>query len=233
MVNYDELPLFPLQAVLYPGLPLPLHIFEERYREMIAFCRANNTPFGIVLIQSGSETGGPATPYPVGTIAKITHVEELSDGRLNIVVLGESRFRILETRSCKSYLTAIASPFAEPEEDGQQLATLHGQVSDLFKAYLRAQLALNNQSLSAIQLPREATLLSYAVANAMQIPLEQKQQLLEITSTAHRLDTEMGLLVREIESQGKRPQPPALPQRDGGTIQPVDTSALRKLTSRN
>ena len=66
MTNYHELPLFPLNTVLFPDMPLPLHVFEPRYLEMMDYCRRERTPFGVVLIQSGPEVGGPSLPFSVG-----------------------------------------------------------------------------------------------------------------------------------------------------------------------
>ena len=111
MVNYDALPLFPLHLVLYPEMPLPLHIFEPRYREMITRCREDNIPFGVVLIQQGEETGEDAIPSVVGTTAQITQHEELPDGRMNIEVVGETRFRIREVHDSQPFLSARVEPF--------------------------------------------------------------------------------------------------------------------------
>ena len=75
------LPLFPLNLVLFPGMPLPLHILEERYRAMIGECRDTEQPFGVVLIKEGLEVGGPADPFMTGTSARIVRVEDMDDGR--------------------------------------------------------------------------------------------------------------------------------------------------------
>src|SRR5262245_26690023 len=99
-----DLPLFPLNAVLFPGAKLPLHIFEPRYRMMIGECIDNEQPFGVVLIREGPEVGGGARPYDVGVTARITEVERLEDGRFNIVCIGQDRFRIHQTSSERAYL---------------------------------------------------------------------------------------------------------------------------------
>ena len=77
-----ELPLFPLNVVLFPGMSLPLHIFEERYKAMIGACSEHDTPFGVLLIKEGQEVGDPAEPFQVGTTARITEVQQLEDGRM-------------------------------------------------------------------------------------------------------------------------------------------------------
>src|SRR5438445_8416131 len=97
------LPLFPLNVVLFPHMPLPLHVFEPRYRKMIGDCLEEGHSFGVVAIREGSETG-PATPYDVGTLAKIVRIDRLEDGRMNLLVMGASRFEIVKTADDRPYL---------------------------------------------------------------------------------------------------------------------------------
>ena len=101
----ERLPLFLLKTVLFPGMTLPLHIFEERYKLMINRCVEQRAPFGVVLIRSGEEVGATAEPYDVGTIASITKLERLEDGRINLVASGERRFRIDRLDRSEPYLT--------------------------------------------------------------------------------------------------------------------------------
>src|SRR5882672_7382750 len=105
------LPLFPLNTVLFPGMSLPLHIFEERYRQMINACISQNAPFGVVLIESGREVGSPATPHAIGTSAHIAGVERMADGRLHIEVVGQQRFHILSLHYDEAYLTGTIEEF--------------------------------------------------------------------------------------------------------------------------
>src|SRR5438445_13035426 len=88
------LPLFPLNVVLFPHMPLPLHVFEPRYRQMIGDCLEEGHSFGVVAIEEGSESG-PATPYDVGTLAKIVRIDRLDDGRMNLLVMGAARFDVM------------------------------------------------------------------------------------------------------------------------------------------
>src|SRR5579859_1918313 len=89
------LPLFPLeQVVLFPGMSLPLHIFEDRYKVMIGACHVTDQLFGVLLIRSGSEVGAPAQPERVGCIARMLRVDRLPDGRMTILTIGEQRFRL-------------------------------------------------------------------------------------------------------------------------------------------
>ena len=131
-----QIPLFPLQTVLFPGGFLPLHIFEPRYRTMIKFCLEHEAEFGVVLIKEGEEVGEAATPYDIGTAARILHVENLDDGRMNIISAGEYRFQILETQDHLAYLTGrvrmLDDPKTEHESVSEELTT---QIEELYKAY--------------------------------------------------------------------------------------------------
>src|SRR6266550_9480914 len=115
----SELPLFPLNVVLFPGVVLPLHIFEPRYRQMIADCQEQTTPFGIVLARPESQ---PLLeePYPVGTMAEIRELDQLEDGRYILMAIGVQRFRILSQHRERPYLSGLVELYedvAEPAED--------------------------------------------------------------------------------------------------------------------
>lgn len=96
MSQTTQLPLFPLQAVLFPGAHLPLRIFEPRYMDMIAECLRLNTTFGVCLIAAGAETGEAALPHTVGTEARVVAADADSVNEVNILVAGERRFRVLD-----------------------------------------------------------------------------------------------------------------------------------------
>ena len=99
-----QLPLFPLNVVLFPDALLPLHIFEERYKLMVQRCLDADSQFGVVLIKLGSDVGEPAEPYSVGTVAKIVQVQRLDDGRMLMNVSGQDRFRITEITQVRPYI---------------------------------------------------------------------------------------------------------------------------------
>ena len=233
MVNYDDLPLFPLHVVLYPEMPLPLHIFEPRYREMILRCREENTPFGISLIQNGDEAGREAIPLRVGTTARIDQYEEMPDWRMNILVIGETRFRIQQTHTRHPYLAAQVEPFWELATDPLLLQAPFDTVSGLFKTYLRALFAMSGRRLSTLQLPQEPECLSFAIASVLQVSLSVKQELLEIRATETRLQREIEILQEEIEAQGVSQgiQEDAMPF--DSTVLPVDMQKLSRLSSLN
>ena len=101
-----RLPLFPLNVILFPNGALPLHVFEERYKLMIQRCLGADSRFGVVLIRSGPEVGGPAEPHSVGTVALVTQFRRLDDGRMLLSVAGQQRFRIEEVTQLDPYLEA-------------------------------------------------------------------------------------------------------------------------------
>ncbi len=227
MVNYDDIPLFPLHVVLFPDMPLPLHIFEPRYREMILRCREEKSQFGITLIQSGADIGAEAVPRQVGTLARIAQYEEMPDGRMNILVFGESRFRIARTFHDKPYLSAAVELIEEEPADADVLQPDFDSVAALFRTYLQSLFAMTGRTLSTLQLPQEPEYLSYAVASVLQIPPQEKQALLEMTGTGQRLQREIEILSSEIEAQD------TMQSIVGGLTVPVDTQELGKLASLN
>src|SRR5437660_675003 len=106
----SELPLFPLNVVLFPGVVLPLHIFEPRYRQMIVDCQAQERPFGIVLARPES-TPMQEEPYSIGTTVEIRDINRLEDGRYVLMAMGVQRFRILSQHRLKPYLSGIVEVY--------------------------------------------------------------------------------------------------------------------------
>lgn len=196
---YDErdLPLFPLNTVLFPSLPLPLHIFEERYKLMIGSCVVTDNLFGVCLIREGVEVGGPAEPFEIGTVARISDVERLPDGRMNLMTFGVSRFRLAEVVQREPYLVGrvtILEPGTEPRTEA-----LVEDVADRLLRYLRdvrgaARLPDRDQLLADVDR------LSYLAAATLGLPARTRQAFLEMDSTADRLKQARDLLRREIEN---------------------------------
>ena len=196
----ELLPLFPLNTVLFPSMVLPLHIFEERYKLMINTCLAQDKPFGVVLIYSGTEVGGSAIPHPVGTVARIASWEWLPDGRMNILTAGERRFRIVEyANSEQPYLVGSVEYWDDEPVEFSGLSKLVGDVSHNFVDYLTLIMSLADQPLpvSQLQMPADPSMLSYHVASNLQIDVNEKQDLLEEPSAVARLQRELALLRRE------------------------------------
>lgn len=196
-----NLPLFPLNVVLFPRMPLPLHIFEPRYREMIAFCLREEMGFGVVLIKEGEEVGGPAEPHKVGTVARILDVKKLPDGRMNLVTMGVVRFRILQTNNEHSYLRGQVERWEDEMGDLKALARVTHVAHQLFIEYTADLMELANADTSTKQLvaPLDPQVLSYTIAANLQISNEEKQTLLEMDTVEERLRHQITLLERERE----------------------------------
>jgi ATP-dependent Lon protease len=177
MTPDDRLPLFPLGIVVYPGEPVPLHIFEFRYREMVRVCLEEQRAFGIVLMRD-------AKLADVGCTVRIEKVmKAYDDGRSDILCRGEQRFRIRQVYREKPYLTAEAEDF-EPDGAGiadadpsarERLITQHMKLLEMAGEEIRP---------SAYQ---TRTPISYVVARNAGLELEQKQELLEIPLERDRL----------------------------------------------
>ena len=193
-----ELPLFPLNAVLFPGATLPLHVFEERYKLMIGHCLEKGEPFGVVLIRSGSEVGDPAQPFDIGTTARIVHVQRLAEGRLNIIARGGQRFRTLSLLPQRPYLVGQVELLQCQDDVGSALADLADTVAALFAEYYRLYLALSDQWSQKVNLPQKPALLSDFVASRLSLSLWARQQLLETLSVRRRLDMEGQILADAI-----------------------------------
>ncbi|MFN2581971.1 MAG: LON peptidase substrate-binding domain-containing protein [Candidatus Dormibacteria bacterium] len=196
-----EIALFPLNAVLFPHMPMALHIFEERYRVMLRDCRESGTTFGVVGIRQGSEVGYGAEPYRVGTLAQLEEIDELPDGRYNIVVEGASRFRVDSFRLERAYLTGTVT-YLEDAPASHHGTALAATVRSQFLEYLTRVRALSRQDdeqeHEELDLPDEPELLSYLVAAALQVRNDERQQLLEMNAADARLRACHTLLRREL-----------------------------------
>lgn len=191
------LPLFPLNTVLFPHMPLPLHVFEDRYRTMIRDCLEAGHSFGVVGIREGLETG-PALPYDIGTLAKIVRIDRMEDGRMNLLVSGASRFRILETATDRPYLRGRIDVLAEAGDEVAGIGELTDAAATAFRDYSNLLRELVNEKPEPFEPPMEPELLSYLIAGTLTLQLPQKQALLEYPQTDERLRAELALLRREI-----------------------------------
>lgn len=198
----NDLPLFPLNTVLFPQARLPLHIFEPRYREMIGRCIDDDLAFGVLLIKEGVEVGGSAIPHAVGTLAQITDLERLPDGRLNLTAVGVMRFRLLEQFAARAYATGRIVLLPDEPVDATQTKSIESEVRREFIDYVQAirKVSEPDREISALNLPDDPTMLSYIIAAVLPLNAPEKQMLLEIQTTRERLQREMSLLRRESES---------------------------------
>jgi len=189
-----ELPLFPLHLVLFPGRQLPLHVFEVRYRRMLEDCMAGGRRFGVVAIRAGrAEGGGASQIFSVGTVAEIEHVAQLPDGRSDIVTRGSRRFRVREVLEPAPYLRAHVE-LLEDGPTGPQDAARARRLRELLVPYL-ASLGAPGELLARV--PSDPDGLAYLAAAAAQVEVPEQQRLLELDSTAARLDATLRLLRRE------------------------------------
>jgi Lon protease-like protein len=190
-----ELPLFPLNVVLFPGQTLPLHIFEMRYRVMIQRCVDNNEPFGVVLAQDEE----PDRPFDVGTSARVTEVKRLPDGRLNIMAMGQERFKLHDFRvSEDEYLIGDVSAYPFDEREAPQLE-LTAMVSRRLSRYLKLLADANGMRFRFDQFPTAPMEVAVFGAIALRLPLEVKQELLTQQCVVDLLRMESDVLGEELK----------------------------------
>jgi uncharacterized protein len=192
-----EVPLLPLGSVLFPHMPMSLHIFEERYQTMMRDCRAASVTFGIIAIRQGHEVGAGAVPYEVGTLAQLDDIEELPDGRYNLGVVGASRFRIDALSHDRPYLVGAVHYLQDTPASVHDTEPLATAVTASFRGYATQLRGIGQGDPLEFGLPSDPELLSYLVAAALQVETAQRQRLLEIDDTAERLAACLRLLRRE------------------------------------
>jgi Lon protease-like protein len=209
------LPLFPLSTVLFPGMRLPLHIFEERYRLLVADLQAQPEPrrFGVIAIRKGREVGaeGVTALHEVGCVATVREIAPHPDGRFDLAAVGTERFRLLRVDDERPYFRGEVEPLTEETaQTGEAEAFAVNRVQAGFRAYLNALADRGGGVISVADLPDEAVLLSYVVGAAMIIDLPERQSLLAAPTALDRLRLERSLLVREtamLRATTSRPAP--------------------------
>ncbi len=194
-----EMPLFPLNVVLFPGMALPLHIFEPRYREMINRCLDESLAFGVVLIKEGPEVGGDALPHRVGTAARIVKVDRQSDGRMNIQVVGTRRFRIEELNHDRPYLSGRVRHFPVTDGDTKRAMERVHQVRPKIMRYVELLTKATGVQLKLDRLPEDATSLAFLTAITLQVRPEDKQRLLTLPGVPQLLELGNYFLGRELQ----------------------------------
>jgi len=210
----EMLPLFPLGAVLYPGMLLPLHIFEERYRQLVRDLLDGPEPrrFGVIAIRRGRETGidGVRSLYEIGCTATLRRVERHPDGRFDIVTVGTQRFRLSGLDETRPYLQGEVEMLPdEPVEPARAGAAVR-VIQAAFRDYLDALIEWGGATVRLEDLPDEPVLLSFVVAAAMIIDLPERQALLAESDTLRRLAMQRALLSREtamLRTTTSRPAP--------------------------
>jgi Lon protease-like protein len=186
-----RLPIFPLSVVLFPGTPLPLHIFEPRYRRMLADCLASDRRFGIT--PTGKDDGMP-DPGTVGCIAEIRVNQELPDGRANIIVFGGERFVLTSpVADSAPYFVGMVQTF-EDEPGTEPQDETPARLRELFTGYYALLRQLNDVEPEDPSLPDDPLGLSFQVAAAIDCDPGVKQRLLVERSTARRVQALLMLI---------------------------------------
>ena len=198
-----DLRLFPLTSVLFPGMRMPLHIFEERYRIMIRECIEEDAPFGVLLIKSGAEVGGGAVPHDIGTTARIMQVEYMDDGRMNIFAVGEQRFRIVSINTTQPYLRGEVAPLETVAASDSAHAAMP-RAREIFDDYLKTYFALGDQWTRGVFLPADPNDAADYIATRLDVGAELKQELLEQLDPAERLRRELEVIAELLpDMQGR------------------------------
>jgi Lon protease-like protein len=179
-------------------MALPLHIFEPRYRRLVEDCLAGDRQFGVALIQSGVEVGGPAVPYPVGTSARITAVDRLPDGRFNIETVGQERFRLTQLHAGPDYLTGTVEAFPLTAAAEAQARRAAAALTPWLRRYLDLLARAAGTTLERRAIADSPEALAYIAAVIAQIPMAEKQQLLSIPAAADLLRRERVIYRREV-----------------------------------
>lgn len=193
------IPLFPLGTVLLPGAPLPLHIFEERYRTLVADLLAmepEDRQFGVIAIQAGREVGaeGVRALHEVGCVAQVAAARPGSDGTYELETIGTRRFRLLEVDDGAPYLRGNVEWLPEPAGETDDLVPL---VADRYIRYREELARVHGADVPPPELPSDPRLLSYLIAATVMADLRDRQDFLEQYDAAARLAVESRWLSRE------------------------------------
>jgi Lon protease-like protein len=192
-----RIPIFPLPVALFPGMMLPLHIFEERYKAMVRDCLAGEKIFGVTFIR-GRE-GFPPPVGRVGCAAFILVMVPLEEGRMNILTTGLTRYHALEYFEEKPYLEAMVT-FFDDQPVYEDLTEVTESVRATFKRAVKAIRAMSQEEDNfPDELPEDPRALSFLVASLLQMSEEQKMALMELTDTKERLERLRRLLLPAAE----------------------------------
>ena len=191
-----ELPLFPLNLVLFPGMRLPLHIFEERYKTMISNCIERKTPFGVLLIKEGLEAGGPAEPFRIGTTARITQNTQLEGGRLNILTIGERRFELVDIVSSSPFM--VGNVRFLTEDPGEVSEHLLIEIREEYETFLKQLATVAGGWNRNVDVPTDPSAIARDViatmASSIELSTSLRQEILEDLEVRSRLDRLLPLL---------------------------------------
>jgi len=219
-----ELPLFPLGMVLFPGVPLPLHIFETRYRRMLADVRVSNNLFGVSYFDAEAAPGERPPVGHIGCVAEVVESQLMPDGRSNILTVGLVRYRVESyVERDEPYLIGEVSFFEDDPEDEALLARHAREVSELFKRIARAVRTLNDDRAGLPEVPDTTPeRLSFMIAAAIEMDSEIKQELLELRSTFERLNRISNLLSQAVAGYEERARMHSIAKNNGHGGKQID-----------
>ncbi|MFN2577502.1 MAG: LON peptidase substrate-binding domain-containing protein [Pyrinomonadaceae bacterium] len=222
--DVGELPIFPLPVVLFPGMPMPLHIFEERYRKMLHDIRAGNNLFGLSYFDSSASDKDMPPAGHIGCAAEVTETQALPDGRSNILVVGVVRYAIDSyVDRGDTYLIVRANFFEDVDEDSVALATQSRDVATMFMRVANSIRAMNDErGLLPDISETDPQKLSFLVSAAMEIEVEMKQELLELRLTSERLSRLGDLLARVVGNYEERARIHSIGRRNGHGGKKID-----------
>jgi Lon protease-like protein len=202
----QELPLFPLPVVLFPGVPLPLHIFEPRYRQMLTDIRLSKNLFGLSYFDPTTTENEVPPQGHVGCVAEVTETQTVPDGRSNILTIGVIRYRIESyVERGDPYLVGQVSYFEDEDEDEEMLTAPAREVAETFTRIAQAVRTINDERATLPDISNtEPQRLSFLVAAAMEIDAEVKQELLELRSTSERLERLRAMLTVAVTGYEER-----------------------------
>ncbi len=201
----STLPIFPLPLVLFPGVTIPLHIFEPRYRRMLADCLERDRRFGIVFLAEGASEESLGIGGDVGCVAHVLSHEELADGRSNITVAGRDRFTLRAfVTSPLLYHVGMIVPYEDTPEPAALLEPLATRVRERFERIAHAARTISDDADAIPELPDDPALLSFLVASFIDLNVAERQRLLASTSPGERLRTVDSVLAPAVEPMEQR-----------------------------
>jgi uncharacterized protein len=185
------LPLFPLNSILLPGMPLRLHVFEPRYRELVAACMEHHEPFGVALLEKGAEALDlTAVPYQIGCTAQIDQVHRLPDGQIDLTANGIERFRILNLdRESHPYTVARIEPFPLVRPDSGQLIEKAELLKRWMLRYMHLQVDGAADAFTTDQMPEDPEKLAYLAVALLPVEMRRKQEIFSIPYAPYLLQT--------------------------------------------
>jgi len=210
-----QLPVFPLNTVVFPGVTLPLHVFEDRYRALVhhllTIADKPDRVFGIVAIREGYEVGkhGVQSVHRVGCLVQMTSVEPHADGRFDIEVVGRQRLRLDGLDTSGAFLLGDVETAEEPSDTSPPAVEEAERARETFEEYRRRLSEMRGSDVLEGELPRDPEYLSYSLAATCLLTLAERQSLLESPTATERLILLRHLLTEEMRAMQAIPSLPA------------------------